>query len=86
VPQRLGPLVPGDAAQDFVLPEGQPVPDQWLPIGTQVVEPVMAPVAGTAAPGAAPTGRGGASWQLQLAPRHRAVVQKFFAEAGKDKR
>jgi hypothetical protein len=26
-----------------------------------------------------PTGHGGATWQLRIAPRHRAVVQRFFA-------
>jgi len=41
--------------------------------------------------GSGAVGAGGASWHLHLAPRHRAVLQKFFAAgdstgAVKDKR
>ncbi len=86
-PKWLGPPVPGDTAREFVLPAGQPVPDQWQPVADGVVVPTTAPLRGEAVGGVTPSGRGGASWQLQLAPRHRAVVQKFFAEsAAKDKR
>jgi hypothetical protein len=68
----------GDAEQSLVLPPGAAVPDQWVPVGSQIAVPEVQPVANPGAGGAGQAGRGGASWQLQLAPRHRQVVQRFF--------
>lgn len=61
------------------LPPGSPAPTEWVPVGSRPSTPDVAPVANTGAGGAAAAGTGGATWQLQLAPRHRAVVQRYFA-------
>ena len=66
----------------FVLPPGAAIPDQWVPIRERLTAPDVAPQPNTGAGGAAASGRGGASWQLQLAPRHRAVVHRFFQPGG----
>ncbi len=66
----------------FVLPPGTAIPDQWVPISERMTAPDAAPRSNQAPGGAAASGRGGASWQLQLAPRHRAVVQRFFQPGG----
>ena len=81
----------GQAEQGLVLPPGAAVPDQWVPVGSSIAEPSVQPRANTGAGGAGAAGRGGASWQLQLAPRHRQVVQRFFpsgdaATGNEDKR
>jgi len=84
-PSRAAPVprfhepVAGGAPQEFVLPEGQPALREWLPIGSMTVEPTVAPAASAPSGAAAPAGSGGAVWQLQVAPRHRAIVQRFFA-------
>ncbi len=80
----------GSADGAMPLPPGQPVPTEWVPLGSRRIEPETAPVSNTAAGGGGAAGTGGAVWQLQLAPRHRAVVQRFFDAGapanGKDKR
>jgi len=68
----------GDAAAAMPLPPGLAVPSEWVPIGSRPAEPEVNPQQNAAAGGAAAVGTGGASWQLQLAPRHRSVVQRFF--------
>ncbi|HEU4417685.1 MAG TPA: hypothetical protein VFT55_02040 [Planctomycetota bacterium] len=68
----------GGADAALALPPGLALPGDWVPVGDRRTEPVVQPVT-NASPGAAGAGGlGGASWQLQLAPRHRAVVQRFF--------
>ncbi len=78
---RLTDPVGGRATKDFVLPEGRPVPREWLPVGVQAIDPQVAPTASGPTVGGSAVGatNGGASWQLQVAPRHRASVQRFFA-------
>lgn len=87
---RLGEPVPGGAGGEFVLPPGAAVPDRWSPTNELPSAPGVAPVPGVASGASPAAGSGGASWQLQVAPRHRAVVQRFFAAddaaAAKDKR
>lgn len=68
----------GDAAKAMPLPPGVAVPSEWVPIGARPAEPDVNPRLNPAAGGNAAAGTGGASWQLQLAPRHRSVVQRFF--------
>ncbi len=78
----------GGADAAMALPPGQPVPTEWVPVGSRRIEPQVDPVRNESAGAAGAAGRGGASWQLQLAPRHRAVVQRYFgalpAGAGKE--
>lgn len=69
----------GAADKALPLPPGSPAPTEWVPVGSRPSTPDVAPVANTGAGGAAAAGTGGATWQLQLAPRHRAVVQRYFA-------
>jgi hypothetical protein len=81
----------GGADAALPLPPGQPVPTEWVPLASRRLAPEVAPVANPAAGGGAATGAGGATWQLELAPRHRAVVQRYFGgdatpADGKDKR
>ena len=74
----------GTADGAMVLPPGTPIPTDWVPIGERIAAPETAPVRnGTAGGAAVGSGSGGATWQLQLAPRHRSVVQRFFT-AGSD--
>jgi hypothetical protein len=68
----------GGAEKALALPPGLAVPQQWVPIGDRRTEPTVQPENNTTAGGAGAGGMGGATWQLQLAPRHRAVVQRFF--------
>jgi hypothetical protein len=75
---RLTEHAAGGADGAFVLPPGAVIPDRWVPLGERQVAPDVQPNRSAAAGSAAATGRGGASWQLQLAPRHRAVVQRYF--------
>jgi hypothetical protein len=53
-----------------------------VPVGERRTTPDVAPQTNAGAGGAGATGRGGPAWQLQLAPRHRAVVQRFFQAGG----
>lgn len=79
----------GGAEAALPLPPGRALPGDWVPLGSSKSEPQVAPEANTAPGGAGEQGAGGASWQLDLAPRHREVVRRFFGEggaAGKDKR
>ena len=68
----------GGAEKALALPPGQALPREWVPIGDRRTEPVVQPENNATAGGAGAGGMGGATWQLQLAPRHRAVVQRFF--------
>ncbi|MBL8728117.1 MAG: hypothetical protein JNM25_06785 [Planctomycetes bacterium] len=80
----------GGADGAMPLPPGQPVPTEWVPLGSRRIEPETAPVANTGGGGQGASGLGGASWQLQLAPRHRAIVRRYFDAGapanGEDKR
>ncbi|MBL8751473.1 MAG: hypothetical protein JNK78_20120 [Planctomycetes bacterium] len=71
----------GGAADVLPLPPGAATPSEWVPVGARVAEPVVDPARNDARGSAGAEGTGGASWQLQLAPRHRAVVRRFFGDA-----
>jgi TolA-binding protein len=77
----------GGAEQALALPPGHAPPREWVPIGDRRTEPVVQPERNPTPGQAGAGGMGGATWQLQLAPRHRAVVQRFFdsTAAGKGK-
>lgn len=79
---RLTDSARGGADGAMVLPPGAPIPSEWTPIGERFDAPDIAPVQNGAAGGAGSAGTGGATWHLQLAPRHRAVVQRFFPGGG----
>lgn len=81
---RLTDDAEGGADSAMVLPPGAAVPSDWVPIAENRSEPEVAPVRNDGAGGAGSAGIGGASWQLQLAPRHRAVVQRFFPGGSAD--
>lgn len=81
---RLTDDAQGGADSAMVLPPGAAVPSDWVPIAENRSEPEVAPVRNDGAGGAGSAGLGGASWQLQLAPRHRAVVQRFFPGGSAD--
>lgn len=68
----------GGADAAMALPPGHAVPTDWVPVGTRRSEPVANPEVSTAPGNAGSSGAGGAAWQLQLAPRHRTIVQRFF--------
>lgn len=74
----------GGASADLKLPAGAPLPGDWVPVGSSLRPAEAAPQPNTAPGGAAAAGSGGATWQLDLAPRHRAVVRRYFA--GQEKR
>ena len=79
---RLTDSAQGGADGAMVLPPGAAIPSEWTPIGERFTAPDTAPVPNGAAGGAGSAGTGGATWHLQLAPRHRAVVQRFFPGGG----
>lgn len=81
---RLTDDAAGGADSAMVLPPGAAVPSDWVPIAENRSEPEVAPVRNDGAGSAGRAGIGGASWQLQLAPRHRAVVQRFFPGGSAD--
>jgi len=68
----------GGAEAALALPPGVALPGEWVPVGDRRTEPVVQPENNPTAGSAGAGGMGGATWQLQLAPRHRAVVQRFF--------
>lgn len=77
----------GGADAAMPLPPGHALPGEWVPVGSTRIDPVVDPVRPAATGGAAATGAGGATWQLHLAPRHRAVLQRFFGTTdSKDKK
>jgi len=77
----------GGAPQAMPLPPGQAAPTDWVPIGTRPAEPKVDPVRATGNGSAGDQGVGAAAWQLHVAPRHRSVLQRYFAEQEKkDKR
>jgi hypothetical protein len=79
---RLTDSAQGGADGALVLPPGAPIPSEWTPVGERLAAPDIAPMQNGAAGGAGSAGSGGATWHLQLAPRHRAVVQRFFPGGG----
>jgi len=80
----------GGADNVLPLPPGRALPGDWVPLGSAKSEPSVQPEPYRQAGSAGASGPGGASWQLDLAPRHRAVLRRFFAasaaEPAKDKR
>ncbi len=76
----------GGAPQVLPLPPGRALPGDWVPLGSSLREPEVRPENNTAAGGAGAAGLGGASWQLDLSPRQREVVRRFFATPGKEPR
>jgi hypothetical protein len=77
----------GSGEQSLPLPRAEAQPGEWVPIADRPRAPDVAPVANENPGGAATAGTAGASWQLRLSPRHRAVVQRFFsAGTGEGKR
>ena len=73
----------GGADAALPLPPGRGLPEHWVPLGSERIEPVVAPVRSQAAGRAGSTGSGGATWQLEYAPRHRAVLKRFFGKEGR---
>jgi hypothetical protein len=79
----------GGAEGALALPKGAAVPSEWVRVGSTRIEPEVRPEANTAAGGAGAAGAGGPAWRLDLAPRHRTVLQRFFgdgADQPRDKR
>ena len=80
----------GGADNVLPLPPGRALPGDWVPLGSAKSEPTVQPESNQQAGGAGDRGAGGASWQLDLAPRHRAVLRRFFdttaPQPTKDKR
>jgi len=74
---------PGSADKVMPLPPGRGLPRDWVPVGSERIAPVVQPVTNQGAGSAGAAGTGGASWQLEYAPRHRAVLRRFFGEEGK---
>ncbi|MEO6597399.1 MAG: hypothetical protein ABIP94_21865, partial [Planctomycetota bacterium] len=72
----------GGADAAMPLPPGQALPSEWVPVGEERREPEVNPMRSSAPGSAGAVGAGGVAWQLQLAPRHRAIVQRFFAPDG----
>jgi hypothetical protein len=50
-----------------------------VPVGTRLSEPTADPQRATTAGSQGNAAAGDATWRLLLAPRHRAVLQRFFA-------
>ena len=71
-------------AQAMPLPPGQAAPDEWVPISSRRTVPEVDPQAATGGGSAGDGGVGGASWQLRVAPRHRAVVRRFFGRTSEE--
>lgn len=80
----------GGANSALPLPPGRALPGDWVPLGSSKSEPQVQPERNRGAGATGAAGTAGASWQLDLAPRHRAVLRRFFGDAngepGKDKR
>jgi hypothetical protein len=80
----------GGANAALPLPPGRALPGDWVPLGSSKSEPQVQPERNGTAGASGAAGTAGASWQLDLAPRHRAVLRRFFGdttgEPGKDKR
>jgi len=76
--------VEGSADKAMPLPQGRGLPHEWVPVDSKKIQPVVNPVTNTAAGRAGASGTGGASWQLEYAPRHRAVLRKFFGSDSKN--
>lgn len=68
----------GVAAAPLELPATELRPDDWFASDLRRDAPDVAPQPNQAAGGAGVAGRGGASWQLQVMPRHRGVVRRYF--------
>lgn len=72
----------GGAGAVLPLPPGRALPGDWVPLGESRTEPQVGPVTERGAGGAAAAGAGGASWQLDLPPRQREVLRRFFGAGG----
>jgi hypothetical protein len=86
---RLTEDAQGGAGSALPLPPGRALPGDWVPLGSSKSEPQVQPQPNVGPGSAGERGAGGATWQLDLAPRHREVVRRFFdagSPAGKDKR
>ncbi|MCR9248247.1 MAG: hypothetical protein NXI31_24730 [bacterium] len=68
----------GGADQALPLPPGRGLPKDWIPVRSERITPIVAPTTSGGAGRAGAAGRGGATWQLDYAPRHRAVLRRFF--------
>lgn len=77
---QLGGDSQGGVSKAMPLPPGQVPPDAWVPIATRRTAPVVDPSRSTSVGRQGDAGSGGASWQLRVAPRHRAVVRRFFSK------
>lgn len=73
----------GAAGATMPLPPGKGLPRDWVPVGSERIAPVVAPTTNQGAGAAGAAGTGGATWQLEYAPRHRAVLKRFFGKDGK---
>lgn len=69
----------GEPGTSRKLPSGVRPSTEWMPVGTTLGEPEVDPQRATAAGSAGSGAAGDATWRLQLAPHHRAVLQRFFA-------
>jgi hypothetical protein len=56
-----------------------------VPVGHRRVDPSTEPHGAEGAGAAGDGGRLGASWQLSVLPRHRAVLQKYFGAESTDR-
>jgi hypothetical protein len=64
------------------LPPGQAPARDWVPVGSRPATPTVDPQRPGAAGNTGEAGVGGASWQLRVPPRHRAVLQRYFGPGG----
>jgi len=70
---------------DVELPGRDPddLPKEWVPVTIDKAKPEVGEAHAPGVGRAGATGRGTATWQLRLMPRHRDVVRRFFAEKNK---
>ena len=73
----------GGVSKAMPLPPGQAPPEDWVPIGSRRTAPRVDPQRSGGSASAGDTGRSGSSWQLRVAPRHRAVVRRVFSAEGR---
>lgn len=75
----------GSGTVDVELPGRDPddLPKEWVPVTIDKAKPERGDGQAPGAGRAGATGRGTATWQLRLMPRHREVVRRFFAEKNK---
>lgn len=82
MPLGAGATADGAVPEVLPLPPGEAPPEDWVPLGSTRSAPEVDPRRDTGGGAAGGAGSGGASWQLRVAPRHRAVVQRFFRAGG----